>query len=128
MTDSIPNRKMTLLSAVNNLVNLPEAKRSHNLFEFQTPIRANDKRYFIDEFALFKAIQRMRHDRFSSQEACQFVQAHATAASCRNNNRGIHERILCTTWLKALPSALPAALSVASFITAPICAFDVAPT
>src|SRR6516225_199814 len=128
MSDTIPNRKMTLLSAVNNLVNLLEAKRSHNLFEFQTPIRTNDKRHLIDKIALFKSIQRMRHHRFPFQQACQFVQAHATAASCRNNNRGIHERILCTAWLKALPSALPAALSVASFITAPICAFDVAPT
>src|SRR6516162_4506079 len=128
MRNTIPDRKMTLLSAINNLVNLRKAKRSHNLFEFQTPIRANDERHFINEIALFKSLQRMRHDRFSSQEACQFVQAHATAASCRNNNRAIHERILCTTWLKALPSALPAALSVASFITAPICAFDVAPT
>src|SRR4029077_8351953 len=98
---------MALLSAVHNFVNLFEAKRSHNLFEFQTPIRANNKHHFIDKIALFKSIQRMSYDRLPAQETRQLVQPHTPAASRRNNNRRIHERTEFTKESSAPPDSVP---------------------
>src|SRR5262249_4155516 len=111
---------MALLPAVNQLFYLLEAEHSNNLFEFRSPIRPDHQRDFVDQIAFFKAIKRMCNHRLTRQEAGQLVQPHAATAPGGHDYRRNHERILCTSWLRTLPSTLPAAFSCTSFITAPI--------
>ena len=90
---------------------------------------------FADRFSPFKCIDGMEENRFPVERSEQLVESHSQAAARRHDDRCQHDKKSgffhvnwrCTSWLKLFPSARPASFVCSTFITAPICAREVAP-
>src|ERR1051325_8339952 len=100
------------------------------LFQFVETVAAADQNNFIYAIRVLERRDCVRNHRFAAHEREQFVEAHSLAAAGGNDDCAQHhyESCFCTSAFKVLPSARRAPFPCNAFMTAPICAFELAPT